>query len=95
MMEVPAAVGADGPGERGQRRDDPLEEELPPAPPAGTKNQDFGIAAVLGEEEGLGKVARSRRVRRTVLREGNGLCASPAHGLNSRDQARRHWRSYV
>ena len=44
---------ADGPGERERRHHDPLDDELPPLPPVGAENQDFGIAAGLGKEEVL------------------------------------------
>ena len=39
----------------GRRRHDPPDDELPPWPPAGVENQDFGIATRRGEEEGLDK----------------------------------------
>ena len=47
-------MDAEGPGQRGWRCQDPLDEELPPPLPGGTENQDFGMAVGLGEEEGLG-----------------------------------------
>ena len=55
LPKEPAIVDADDPSEGGRRCHDPPDDELPPWPPAGTENQDFGIAAGLSEEEGLGK----------------------------------------
>ena len=58
LLEEPAFVDADGLGERGRRRHDPPDDELPPVPPAGAENQDF-LASLelerLRKEEGLGE----------------------------------------
>jgi hypothetical protein len=54
LLKEPAVVDAEGPGERGRRRQDLPDEELPPRPPAGAKNDNFGIAAGLGDGEGDG-----------------------------------------
>lgn len=60
LLEEQAAVGADGPGERGRRRHGPPDDKLPPLPPAGAENRYFGIAAGLGEEEELGERGEGR-----------------------------------
>ena len=53
LLEEPAAIDADGPGERGRQRQDPPEEELSLPMPAGAKNPYFVIVTRLGEEEGV------------------------------------------